>query len=138
LDTATLDRVEVLQGDIEDSFLVARLVEGCEVVFHLAALIARPHSYRSPQSYVATNVTGPQNVLEACRTHRVQRLVHTSTSETYGTARYTPIDEQHPPQPQSPYSASKLGADFVAESFHRRFVTPVATIRPFNTYVPRQ
>jgi len=130
--------VEIMAGDITDPFLVRRAVSGVDTVFHLAALIAIPYSYAAPASYVSTNVTGTLNVLEAVRELEIPRMVHTSTSETYGTARYTPIDEQHPPQPQSPYSASKLGADFVAESFHRSFGTPVATIRPFNTYGPRQ
>ena len=108
--------VEIMAGDITDPFLVRRAVSGVDTVFHLAALIAIPYSYAAPASYVSTNVTGTLNVLEAVRELEVPRMVHTSTSETYGTARYTPIDEKHPPQPQSPYSASKLGADFVAES----------------------
>ncbi|MGC5330508.1 GDP-mannose 4,6-dehydratase [Micromonospora sp. DT62] len=130
--------VEVVHSDVTDPFAVRRSVEGCDTVFHLAALIAIPYSYVAPASYVATNVTGTLNVLEAARDLAVRRVVHTSTSETYGTARYTPIDEQHPLQPQSPYSASKMGADAMAESFHRSFGLPVAIIRPFNTYGPRQ
>lgn len=130
--------VEIVHSDITDPFAVRRAVEGCDTVFHLAALIAIPYSYVAPASYVATNVTGTLNVLEAARDLEVTRVVHTSTSETYGTARYTPIDEQHPMQPQSPYSASKISADAIAESFHRSFDLPVAVIRPFNTYGPRQ
>ncbi|MFG1775889.1 GDP-mannose 4,6-dehydratase [Micromonospora sp. NPDC049048] len=130
--------VEIVHSDVTDPFAVRRSVEGCDTVFHLAALIAIPYSYIAPASYVATNVTGTLNVLEAARDLDVRRVVHTSTSETYGTARYTPIDEQHPLQPQSPYSASKMGADAMAESFHRSFGLPVAVIRPFNTYGPRQ
>jgi NAD dependent epimerase/dehydratase len=135
---AVRDEVELMPGDITDPFFVRRAVSTMDTVFHLAALIAIPYSYAAPASYVATNVNGTLNVLEAVRELEIPRMVHTSTSETYGTARYTPIDEAHPPQPQSPYSASKLSADFLAESFHRSFGTPVATIRPFNTYGPRQ
>ena len=138
VDAIRRGHVEVVQGNVEDPFSVHRAIDGCEVVFHLAALIAIPYSYRSPQSYVATNVTGTLNVLEACRTHGIQRLVHTSTSETYGTARYTPIDEQHPMQGQSPYSATKIAADKLTEAYHRSFDVPVATLRPFNTFGPRQ
>ena len=130
--------VEVVLGDVQDAFSTSRAVEGCEVVFHLAALIAIPYSYRAAHSYVATNIEGTLNVLEACRAHRVQRLVHTSTSETYGTAQYTPIDEQHPMQGQSPYSATKIAADKLAESYYRSFDLPVVTLRPFNTFGPRQ
>src|SRR4030095_12580924 len=107
-------------------------------VFHLAALIAIPYSYVAPASYVAANVSGTLNVLQAARQHGTARIVHTSTSETYGTAIYTPIDEKHPLQGQSPYSASKIGADKLAESYYRSFDVPVATVRPFNTYGPRQ
>lgn len=133
-----LREVEVVAGDVRDPFGVARLVAGCDVVYHLAALIGIPYSYLAPQSYVSTNVEGTLNVLEAVRTHGVPRLVHTSTSETYGTALRTPIDESHPLQAQSPYSASKIGADKLAESYARSFDLPVATLRPFNTYGPRQ
>ncbi|BDG07081.1 GDP-mannose 4,6-dehydratase [Anaeromyxobacter paludicola] len=129
---------EVVSGNVEDPYFVASAVKGQEAVFHLAALIAIPYSYLAPASFVATNVQGTLNVLEACRTQGVSRLVHTSTSETYGTALYTPIDEQHPLQGQSPYSASKIGADKLAESYHLSFGLPVATVRPFNTYGPRQ
>ena len=130
--------VDVFAGDITDPFSVQKAVTGCQTVFHLAALIGIPYSYLAPQSYVATNVLGTLHVLEACRQFGVERLVHTSTSETYGTARYTPIDENHPLQGQSPYSASKIAADKLAESYYCSFKLPVATIRPFNTYGPRQ
>lgn len=133
-----LSSLEVIAGDITDPFSVAKAVEGCEVVFHLAALIAIPYSYIAPQSYVTTNVMGTLNIMEACRDCGVAKVVHTSTSETYGTAIYTPIDENHPLQGQSPYSASKIGADKIAESYFLSFNLPVATIRPFNTYGPRQ
>ena len=138
LDAEVLRRVEVVPGDISDPQCVSRLAEGREVVFHLAALIAIPYSYTAAASYVAANVQGTLNVLEACRRHRVRKLVHTSTSETYGTARYVPIDEAHPLQPQSPYSATKIGADCLALSYHSSFGLPVAVIRPFNTFGPRQ
>ena len=130
--------VKVLAGDVRDPFFVDQAVQGMEVVFHLASLIAIPFSYVAPQTYVETNVTGTLNVLQGARRHGVGKLVHTSTSETYGTALYTPMDERHPLQGQSPYSASKIGADKLAESFSRSFDLPVATIRPFNTYGPRQ
>lgn len=133
-----LAQVEIMAGDITDPFSVEHAVEGCETVFHLAALIAIPYSYAAPQSYVSTNVLGTLNVLEACRKHGVKRVVHTSTSECYGTARYVPIDENHPLQGQSPYSASKIGADMLAESYFRSFGLPVSIIRPFNTFGPRQ
>ena len=132
------DDVEILQGDVRDGGRVRRAVEGVEVVFHLAALIGIPYSYEAPESYVQTNVVGTQNVLDACRSAGVDRMVHTSTSETYGTARYIPIDEAHPLQPQSPYSASKIGADMMALSHFHAFDLPVAVVRPFNTYGPRQ
>jgi NAD dependent epimerase/dehydratase len=130
--------LDIRFGDVTDPWSVDEAVRGREVVFHLAALIAIPYSYQAPQSYVSTNVNGTLNVLQAARRWGVARVVHTSTSETYGTAQYTPIDEEHPLQPQSPYSASKIGADCLADSFYRSFGTPVATIRPFNTYGPRQ
>ena len=130
--------LKIIAGDIADPFLVKEAVTGCDTVFHLAALIAIPYSYIAPQSYVMTNVLGTLNVLQACRELGVRKMVHTSTSETYGTARYTPIDEQHPLQGQSPYSASKIGADKMAESYACSFGLPVATLRPFNTYGPRQ
>ena len=130
--------LHVVAGNVEDSDFVARQVRGQEVVFHLAALIAIPYSYVAPRSYVRTNVEGTLNVLEAARHFGVDRVVHTSTSETYGTAQYTPMDEKHPLQGQSPYSASKIGADKIAESYHRSFNLPVAIVRPFNTFGPRQ
>jgi NAD dependent epimerase/dehydratase len=130
--------IEVYPGDVTDASSVRTAVQGCETVFHLAALIGIPYSYLAPQSYVATNITGTLNVLSAAREHAVAKVVHTSTSETYGTAIYTPIDENHPLQGQSPYSASKIGADKIAESFYLSFGVPVATIRPFNVFGPRQ
>jgi NAD dependent epimerase/dehydratase len=132
------DNLEILSGDITDPFFVRRAVTGCQAVFHLAALIGIPYSYIAPQHYVQVNVQGTLNVLEACRAEKIQKLVHTSTSETYGTAQYTPIDEKHPLQGQSPYSASKISADKMAESYFLSFDLPVATIRPFNTFGPRQ
>ncbi len=131
-------QLEILSGDITDPFFVRKAVAGCHTVFHLAALIGIPYSYIAPQHYVQVNVQGTLNVLEACRWESVEKMVHTSTSETYGTARYTPIDEAHPLQGQSPYSASKIGADKMAESYHLSFDLPVSTIRPFNTFGPRQ
>jgi len=115
-----------------------QVCEGQEIVFHLAALIAIPYSYIAPSDYVATNITGTLNVLESARRNRVLRVIHTSTSEAYGTAQFRPIDETHPLVGQSPYSASKIGADKLAESYHRSFGLPVVTVRPFNTYGPRQ
>lgn len=138
LDPALKKRVEIIAGDVTDPNCMAELIEGSEVVFHLAALIAIPYSYAAPSSYVATNISGTLNVLEACRRWRVGRLVHTSTSETYGTARFVPITEEHPLQGQSPYAASKIGADQIALSFEKSFGLPVAVCRPFNTYGPRQ
>ncbi|MBI5625079.1 MAG: SDR family NAD(P)-dependent oxidoreductase [Elusimicrobia bacterium] len=138
MDEGLAKRVEVWPGDITDSAYVAELVRGQDVVFHLAALISIPYSYAAPESFVAVNVRGTLNVLEACRRHKTAKLVHTSTSEVYGTARYTPIDEGHPLQGQSPYSASKIAADHMADSYHRSFGLPVAIARPFNTFGPRQ
>ena len=132
------DRLKVISGNIEDSDFMFHAVEGQEVVFHLAALIAIPYSYVAPRSYVRTNVEGTLNVLEAARRFGTARVVHTSTSEVYGTAQRVPIDESHPLQGQSPYSASKIGADKIAESYYRSFGTPVVTVRPFNTFGPRQ
>lgn len=129
---------DTLAGDVIDPHFVFRACEGCDVVFHLAALIAIPYSYVAPSAYVQTNVVGTLNVLEACRLLQVPRLIHTSTSECYGTARYTPIDEEHPLQGQSPYSASKIAADKLVESYYLSFNLPVATLRPFNTFGPRQ
>lgn len=130
--------VTVVMGNIEDSGSVAGVIEGVDCVFHLAALIGIPYSYAAPASYVATNIVGTMNVLNSVRRFGVRRMVHTSTSEAYGTALYEPIDEKHPLQGQSPYSASKIGADKIAESYFRSFDVPVATLRPFNTYGPRQ
>ncbi len=132
------DELDVFAGDVRDPHGVRTAMEGCDVVLHLAALIAIPYSYHSPDSYVATNVTGTLNVLQAARALGVERVVHTSTSEVYGTARFVPITEDHPLQGQSPYSATKIGADQMALSFHRSFDTPVTVLRPFNTYGPRQ
>ncbi|MGH4120718.1 NAD-dependent 4,6-dehydratase LegB [Clostridium sp.] len=137
-DKKTKDSIKVVTGDIREYDGMKRIVKGQEVVFHLAALIAIPYSYLSPMAYVRTNVEGTTNVLEACREYGVEKIVHTSTSETYGTALYVPIDEKHPMQGQSPYSASKIGADKMAESYYKSFNMPIATIRPFNTYGPRQ
>jgi dTDP-glucose 4,6-dehydratase len=125
-------------GDLRDGDAVATAVQGAEVIFHLGALIAIPYSYRHPREVVETNVLGTLNVLEAARTAKPARVVHISTSEVYGTAQRVPIDEAHPLQGQSPYSASKIGADKIAESYHRAFDVPVVTVRPFNTYGPRQ
>ncbi len=130
--------IEVFPGDITDPFLIHKAVKGCKVVFHLAALIAIPFSYIAPESFVNTNIKGSLNIFQACLEEEVDKVVHTSTSEVYGSAQYVPIDEKHPLQGQSPYSASKIGADMMAESFYRSFNLPVATIRPFNTYGPRQ
>ncbi|MFI1939067.1 GDP-mannose 4,6-dehydratase [Streptomyces purpureus] len=132
------DDVELIAGDVRDPGRVADAVAGCDTVFHLAALIGIPYSYDSPGAYVQTNVVGTENVAEACRRHQVRRLVHTSTSEVYGTARTAPIGEDHPLQPQSPYSASKIGADMMALSHWHAFELPVTVARPFNTYGPRQ
>lgn len=137
-DKNVLKELKVETGDIRELDGMNRIIKGQEVVFHLAALIAIPYSYLSPMAYVRTNVEGTTNVLEACRNHDVQKIIHTSTSETYGTALYVPIDEKHPMQGQSPYSASKIGADKMAESFYKSFNMPIATLRPFNTYGPRQ
>jgi NAD dependent epimerase/dehydratase len=130
--------VEVVLGDIRDQDTVIHAVAGVDVIFHLAALIAIPYSYQAPLSYVRTNVEGTLNVLQAAQRAESGVVVHTSTSEVYGTARTVPIDENHPLQGQSPYSASKIGADKIAESFHLSFGLPVVTVRPFNTYGPRQ
>jgi NAD dependent epimerase/dehydratase len=130
--------LDVFSGDIRDPNGVRTAMRRCDVVMHLAALIAIPYSYHSPDTYVDTNVKGTLNVVQAARELDVERVVHTSTSEVYGTARFVPITEQHPLQGQSPYSASKIGADQIATSFHLSFGTPIAVIRPFNTYGPRQ
>jgi NAD dependent epimerase/dehydratase len=132
------DDVEIVAGDVRDAEQVHDVVAGRDAVFHLAALIGIPYSYRAPDSYVQTNVVGTLNVANACRRAGVSRMVHTSTSETYGTAITAPIDEGHPLQPQSPYSASKIGGDMMALSYRHAFDLPVAVVRPFNTYGPRQ
>ncbi|HMQ31538.1 MAG TPA: NAD-dependent 4,6-dehydratase LegB [Chloroflexaceae bacterium] len=132
------DACEVFSGDVRDRDSVRRAMQDVEVVFHLAALIAIPYSYQAPLSYVQTNIEGTLNILSAARDLGVARVVHTSTSEVYGTARYVPIDEEHPLQGQSPYSATKIGADKLAEAFGDSFGLPVTTVRPFNTYGPRQ
>jgi dTDP-glucose 4,6-dehydratase len=137
-DVDARDEVQVISGNIEDSDFVYRAIKGQDIVLHLAALIAIPYSYQAPRSYMRTNMEGTLNVLEAARRYDVARVVHTSTSETYGTALRTPIDEDHPLQAQSPYSASKISADKLAESYYRSFATPVTTLRPFNTFGPRQ
>lgn len=131
-------KFEVFAGDIRDPHGVRQAMTGCDAVLHLAALIAIPYSYHSPDTYVATNITGTLNVVQAARDLGTARVVHTSTSEVYGTARFVPITEEHPLQGQSPYSASKIGADQIALSFFASFGTPVTVIRPFNTYGPRQ
>ncbi|GGM56176.1 UDP-glucose 4-epimerase [Longimycelium tulufanense] len=133
-----LAEVETVMGDVRDPSSVRELVADAETVYHLAALIAIPYSYRAPRSYVDTNVTGTLNVLEAVREAQTPRLVHTSTSETYGTARTVPIAEDHPVQAQSPYAASKVGADKLVESYHLSFGLPAVILRPFNTFGPRQ
>jgi len=138
LSKSKLEKVEIFSGDIRDPNGVRTAMEGCEIVFHLAALIAIPYSYHSPDSYVDTNVKGTLNIVQAARILKVKRVLVTSTSEVYGTAKYVPIDENHPRQPQSPYSASKIGADSIAESFYRSFDLPLTIVRPFNTYGPRQ
>ncbi len=132
------DQFEVFAGDIRDPHGVREAMRGCDRVLHLAALIAIPYSYHSPDTYVDTNIKGTLNILQAARELGVARLVHTSTSEVYGTARFVPITEDHPLQPQSPYSATKIAADQLALSFYYSFATPVTIIRPFNTYGPRQ
>lgn len=131
-------RLDIKLGDVTDPFLVGNLVEACDVVLHLAALIGIPYSYVAPASYVAANISGTLNVLEACRRAKTPRVVVTSTSEVYGTALYTPIDECHPLQGQSPYSASKIAADKLADAYFRCFDLPVVILRPFNTFGPRQ
>jgi dTDP-glucose 4,6-dehydratase len=130
--------MEVVAGDVRDRDSVRRAMQGVDCVFNLAALIGIPYSYEAPESYVHTNVTGLMNVLQAARELGTQRVVHISTSEVYGTAQYAPIDERHPLQGQSPYSASKIAADKMAEAFHHSFGVPVVIVRPFNTYGPRQ
>ena len=136
--TDVFSQIEVVQGDLRDAEAVRGAARGVDMIFHLGALIAIPYSYVHPREVIETNVMGTLNVLMAARELQTGRVVHTSTSEVYGTAKYTPIDEAHPLQGQSPYSASKIAADKIAESFYRSFDVPVVTIRPFNTYGPRQ
>ncbi len=133
-----LSELDIVAGDLRDGAAVARAVAGCEVVFHLGAIISIPYSYQHPLETAETNFMGTLAVLLACREQGVGRLVHTSTSEVYGTAQFTPMDESHPLQGQSPYSASKIGADKLVESFYRSYDLPAVTVRPFNTYGPRQ
>lgn len=130
--------IEIIHGDLRDAYVVSRAVKEVDVVFHLGAIISIPYSYQNPNEVVETNVMGTLNVLNATRECSVSKLIHTSSSEVYGTAQYVPIDEQHPLQGQSPYSASKIAADKLAESFHASYNLPVGTVRPFNTYGPRQ
>jgi len=131
-------KFEVFSGDIRDTNGVREAVKGCDAVIHLAALIAIPYSYYSPETYIDTNIKGTLNILQAAKEFKIRRLIHTSTSEVYGTAKFVPITEDHPLQGQSPYSASKIGADQLAYSFFTSFELPVVTVRPFNTYGPRQ
>ncbi len=133
-----LSEVEIFSGDVRDPFGVKKAMESCSKVLHLAALIGIPYSYHSPESYLETNVKGTLNIVQAARDLGIERVIHTSTSEVYGTAQYVPIDEKHPLQPQSPYSASKIAADQMALSYYHSFELPVSIIRPFNTYGPRQ
>lgn len=137
-DLKCLPDIEVVTGDVRDPFLCQKITEGVDTIFHLAALIAIPYSYVAPQSYVDTNVDGTVNICKAAMQNNVQRVIHTSTSEVYGTAQYVPIDEKHPLQPQSPYSASKISSDMMAMSFYNSFKLPLTIARPFNTYGPRQ
>ena len=137
-DMPKLSEIEVITGDVRDPFFCKKITQDIDVVFHLAALIAIPYSYIAPGSYVETNITGTLNMIQAALDYKVQRFIHTSTSEVYGTALYVPIDEKHPLQPQSPYSASKIGADSMAMSYYNSFNLPLVIARPFNTYGPRQ
>jgi len=132
------EKIEVIMGDLRDSETVKSAMKDVDAVFHLGALIAIPYSYIHPREVVETNIMGTLNVLNAAKEYGLNRIIHTSTSEVYGTAQYVPIDEKHPLQGQSPYSASKIGADKLAESFHRSYDLPITTLRPFNTYGPRQ
>lgn len=138
IDSKEKDMIEIFMGDIRDPNGVRTAMQGIDVVFHLAALIAIPYSYHSPDSYIDTNVKGTLNILQAGKDLGVTKMLVTSTSEVYGTAQFVPITELHPKQPQSPYSASKIGADCIAESFYRSFDLPITIVRPFNTYGPRQ
>ncbi len=138
LSTEIKREIEVVAGDLKDSDAVRKAVKGMDMVFHLGALIGIPYSYVHPRDVIETNILGTLNILESSQEFCVEKIIHTSTSEVYGTAQYVPIDEKHPLQGQSPYSASKIGADKIVESFYRSYNLPVATIRPFNTYGPRQ
>lgn len=138
LPKSTLDQIDIFTGDVQDPNGVRTAMKGIDTIFHLAALIAIPYSYHSPDTYINTNVKGTLNIVQAAKDLGVERVLVTSTSEVYGTAQYIPIDEKHPRQPQSPYSASKIGADCIAESFYRSFDLPLTIVRPFNTYGPRQ
>ena len=138
LNKTVLDSIEVIKGNIEDSSFMDSKTKGHSIIFHLAALIGIPYSYEAPLSYVKTNIQGTVNVMESARKNGVELVINTSTSETYGSAIYTPIDELHPLQAQSPYSATKISADKIAESYFNSFGLPIITIRPFNTYGPRQ
>lgn len=138
LEPGILEQIEIIAGDLRDADVIERTVKGCDAVFHLGALVGIPYSYKNPREVVETNIMGTFNVLTAARDHGVERIVHTSTSEVYGSALYVPIDESHPLQGQSPYSASKIGADKLAESFYASYDLPVVTVRPFNCYGPRQ
>jgi NAD dependent epimerase/dehydratase len=137
-DIESLENIEVLNGDIRDPHYCKEITKDIDIVFHLAALIAIPYSYTAPSSYVDTNINGTLNMVQASKENGVKRFIHTSTSEVYGTAKYVPIDENHPLQPQSPYSASKISADSMAMSFYNSFEFPLTIARPFNTYGPRQ
>lgn len=137
-DVNACDNLEIISGDIRDPHFCRHITQGIDIVFHLAALIAIPYSYVAPESYVSTNVTGTLNICQASLDNKVSRVIHTSTSEVYGTAQYVPIDELHPLQAQSPYSASKIGADAMAMSYFNAFDLPLTIVRPFNTYGPRQ
>jgi NAD dependent epimerase/dehydratase len=137
-DVKSNKNLEIVSGDIRDPFYCEEITKDIDIVFHLAALIAIPFSYKAPQSYVETNITGTLNICNAALKNTVKRVLVTSTSEVYGTAQYVPIDEKHPKQPQSPYSASKIGADAMALSYYNTFNLPVTIVRPFNTYGPRQ
>ena len=138
LDESIKNNIEIILGDIRDFMSVKDAMRGCNMVFHLAALIAIPYSYIAPKSYIDTNITGTLNVVQSARELNLERVIHTSTSETYGSAQFVPIDEKHPLVGQSPYAASKIGADQIALSYWRSFDTPISVIRPFNTYGPRQ
>ena len=138
LDVETKNTIKIFSGDIRDPNGVRLAMKGIDIVFHLAALIAIPFSYHSPDSYIDTNVKGTLNIIQAARDNKVKRVLVTSTSEVYGTAQFVPITELHPKQPQSPYSASKIGADAIADSFYRSFELPITIVRPFNTFGPRQ